>query len=323
MNEELEALAREALDGELDPAGRERLAAALEADPAALAEFVDQLQVQQRLGAALREDGDALPAAVVREIRLLGDAGRFSREVVGRLKRPARGRWWELAAAGLVLGTLAFFLVNRDGGIPAASGGPGGVLFVVGRLPLEADDRAVQERLERLAGPVTVRTGLEVTTSECRGRTLIAVSSTSLAREVIGVLRDVPVPIVVWEPFLYHDLGLIPGNVHKTDWAAARDQTDLVITAPGHPLAAGLSGRVRVSSAPGQFSWGRVGPEAVAVAVLENDPSRAAVFGVERGASRPARRAGLFLFDTTATTLTGQGWSLFDAAVRWCIADAR
>jgi hypothetical protein len=193
------------------------------------------------------------------------------------------------------------------------------VLFVVGKLPLAPGDEQVRRRLDALAGPVTVQTGLKLTRDHCLGRRLIAVSSTSLAQEVAGVLRDVPVPLVAWEPYLYHDLGLIPANVHKTDWATARDQTHLVIAAPGHPLAAGLSGRVHVSSAPAQLSWGRVGPEAITVAAIENDPSRAALFGYERSAARPARRAGLFLFDTTATTLTDPGWSLFDAAVRWCV----
>ncbi len=318
MNDETEALVRDYLEGELDESGLRRLDAALERDPKALAEFVDQLQIHHRLGADRKGD---LPESVVREIRLLGDSHRFSKVVVGRLKGRARGRWWELAAAALVLGALAFFLVPRDGATPASA--PGSVLFVVGKVPLQAGDVEVRRRLERLAGPVTVRTGLEVTTADCRGRTLIAVSSTSLAREITGVLREVPVPLVVWEPFLYHDLGLIPTNVHKVDWAAAKAQTHVVIAASGHPLAAGLSGRVRVSSVPAQFSWGRVGPDAVKVAVLESDPSRAAVFGYERGPSRPARRAGLFLFDTTATTLTDRGWSLFDAAVRWSLADSR
>lgn len=320
MNESTEALVREYLDGELDEAGHRELEAALDRDPRSLGEFVDQLQVHQRL-AASREG--TLPESVVREIRLLGDSRRFSEAVVGRIKGRARGRWWELAAAGLLLGALAFFLVPRDGGTPAGPGNAGGALFVVGRLPLEPGDRAVRDRLEGLAGPVTVRTGLEVTTADCRGRSLIAVSSTSLAREVTGVLRDVPVPLVVWEPFLFHDLGLIPANVHKADWAAEKGQTHLAIAAPGHPLAAGLSGRVQVSSAPSQFSWARVPPGAVQVATLDGDPRRTAIFGYERGAGKPARRAGLFLFDTTATTLTGQGWSLFDAAVRWCLSDAR
>ena len=323
MNDETEALAREQLDGNLDEAGRRRLEEALERDPQALGEYVDQLQTQQRLGVALREDPGGLPASVVREIGLLGDSRRFSEAVVGRLKGKSRGRLWEVAAAALVLGALAFFLVARDGAIPAASPVPGGALLVVGRLPLEPGDAAVRGRLEKLAGPVTVRAALEVTTADARGKSLIAVSSTSHAREVAGVLRDIPVPLVTWEPRLYPDLGLVRGDVHQLDWAAAKGQTHLVIADPAHPLAAGLSGRVQATATPSQYSWGRVRADAVKVAVLENNPDRAVIFGLERGGGMPARRAGLFLFDATATTLTEPGWSLFDAAVRWCIADAR
>jgi hypothetical protein len=310
MNEATEALVHDYLEGALDEAGHRRLEEALEADPAALSEFVDQLQVHHRLGVG-PESG--LPAAVARELRLQADSPRFAGDVVRRLKAPPRSRFWEVAAAAAVLVSLIFFLSRRDEATPLAAGR--GAILVVGRLPLEPGDTAVRERLERLAGPVSVRTALDVTAADARGRALVAVSSTSHARELAGVLRDVPVPLVTWEPRLYPDLGLTTGGVHQVDWATAKGQTHVVVVAPGHPLAAGLTGRVAVSSQPGQFSWGRVRPEAEKVAVLDGNPERVAVFGVHG----PARRAGLFLFDSTATTLTDQGWSLFDAAVRWCL----
>jgi hypothetical protein len=316
MDERLEALIHDQVDGRLDEDGRRRLEELLEGDPEALAAYVDQLQVHQRLQADLAPGGADLPGAVVRELRLEGDGPRFAEGVVRRLKERPRSRLWEAAAAALVLGVLAFVLLGRDRATPA--GAPGGVLLVVGRVPLDPGDVAVRARLERLAGPVTLRAALEVVPADARGRSLVAVSSTAYAPQVAAALRDLPVPVVTWEPRLYADLGLA-GAVHQTDWAVARGQAHVVVAATGHPLAAGLSGRVEVASAPGPISWGRAAPGAVAVAVLDGDPSRAAILATER----PVRRAGFFLFDDAATTLTEAGWTLFDAAVRWCLADRR
>ena len=90
----------------------------------------------------------------------------------------------------------------------------------------------------------------------------------------------------------------------------------------GSPLAAGLTGRVAVTTAASSFTWGRPGAGAVVVARQVGTTGHATVFGYERGAAMvgltaPARRVGLFLSDSTPSRLTSQGWTLFDAAVRW------
>lgn len=338
MREELEALVRDQFEGTLDAAGRERLATELERDPQARAEFADQLQIHHRLDAALRIDRPSLAGPVVREIRLLGDSAPFSQGVVDRLKRDARGtfrrRAWEALAAGLVLAVLGFLLFKEKGGAPAAPRAGGDALFVAGRLPLEPGDAAVKARLEALGFRVTAKTAQDVESTDAAGKAVVAISSTTLARDVLTVsgeltvkFRETAVPVVTWEPRLFYDLGMIAGAVHQKDWAATRGQERIAIANPAHPLAAGLSGSVRAVSSPAQFSWGRARADALTVATLEGDPSRAAIFAYERGAVMPglvapARRAGLFLFDTTSLSLTPEGWALFDAALLWC-ADPR
>ena len=96
----------------------------------------------------------------------------------------------------------------------------------------------------------------------------------------------------------------------------------LSIVRPDHPLAAGLSGTVRVAAAPDRCSWGRARADAVKIAIVEGDDARAAIFAYDRGSAMPggiapARRLSLFLFDHTAGTLTPEGWALFDAGVEW------
>lgn len=330
MDRELEIQAY--IEGTLDEAGRERLEERLKRDPAALAEVVDQLQVHNRLGAVLGE-GRPLAEAVVRELRLLPDSQRFSREVVDRLKRrAARWRIWSVGAACAFFAiVLGFLLVPELGWFAAPAGPP--ALLVVGDRPDGGGDAAVRARLERLGFAVTLRHAKDLTPDDPRGKAVVLVSSTSRATDgfdvsahLVRALRDSEVPLLVWEPILFHRLGMIPRGENKTDWAADRGLWDVVIADPSHPLAAGLEGRVRVAEGPDQLSWGRPRGDAAKVAHLEGNPSQAAIFAYDRGATMPgrtapARRVGFFLFDETAARLTRDGWKLFDAAVRWCQED--
>jgi hypothetical protein len=330
MREELEALVADHLDGTLDAPGRDRLARELEGDAQARAEFGDQLQVHHRLAVAL-EKSDAFTGSVVRELRLLGDSERFSQGVVNQIKRKSRIRAWELAAAALILAVLGILLARGGGDAARPAAGPAQVLLVVGRLPLEAGDARVRERLETLGWRITTKTAADVQSSDARGRALVAISSTALARDVLEApaeltakFRDTAVPVVTWEPRLFYDLGMIAGSVYHKDWGAAKDQTRLAVTNAKHPLAAGFSGPVTVTSGPDHLSWGRARADAIKIATIEGDSERAAIFAYERGARMPglvapARRVGLFLFDATALQLTPQGWALFDAAVRWSV----
>lgn len=333
MREDLEAQVQESLDGTLDAAGRERLARELEGDAQARSEYADQLRIHHRLGVTLERTNEAFTASVLREVRLLGDAERFSREVVHQIKQtvPARRRIWEMAAAGMILALAGVALWKGGTRENAPSNGPH-VLLVVGQVPLAAGDARVKERLESLGCRVTAKSANEVLPSEAAGKRLIAISSTSHAADVVDIpgeltakFRDAPVPVLSWEPRLFHDLGLIEGADHQRDWGAMRDQSRVVITDPAHPLAAGLSGRVTVISAPDRITWGRVRSDALKIAALDGDPDRVAIFAYERGASMPgliapARRVGLFLFDETGGRLTSEGWALFDAAIRWSLS---
>ncbi len=144
MDAELESLIREHLDGTLDGPGRDRLAARLAGDPGALAEFADQLGVHHRLRVLLAEGADPVTRPVLREVRWLADAPRFSREVVARIKalerrgapvsRPALA--WAAAVFAAVLGAV-FFLPGRapEAAVPV-------VVAVTADVVLEREGRA-------------------------------------------------------------------------------------------------------------------------------------------------------------------------------------
>ena len=202
--------------------------------------------------------------AVVREVKLLGDADRFSQGVVRQIKQTtSRRRIWEMAAAALFL-AIAGYALFRPSGVPAPAAEPPQVLFVVGRVPLDAGDQVVKTRLEQKGYRVLTKIESAVTEADARGMTFVAISSTSLVRDVLKVpgelmtkFRSVAVPVLTWEPRLFYDLGMIPGAVHHTDWAATRNVPAVSVVNPAHALAAGLSGRVALTTGPAQLSWGR------------------------------------------------------------------
>jgi len=309
MREELEARTQDSFEGAFDDA----FARDLEVDPAALAEYVEQLQIHHRLGIALREESTAFTDSVLRELRYKGDSERFAKGVVGRIKKRGgwRRRWVELMAASFALAALGFFLLRDAGPGPAAAGGD--LLFVVGQIPLDAGDARVKEHLEK-SYRVSIRHAREAKADEARGRALVLISSTVDERELRGMFRDVSVPVLTWEPRLFYDMGMIPGSVHRQDWGAAQEQIQFMTA--GGPVAA--------TSRPAPYSWGRVRADAVKVGWLDKDPDKAVLFHYEAGADMPglkapARRAGVFLFDWTAMALTDEGWALIDESVRWCI----
>lgn len=319
-DDELARLTQDAIDGADDD----------DVAPEALDQVVDQLQMHVRLGVLLRDTPD-FAAGVVREIRFQSDSPQFAQGVVSRLKGDRfrlLGRFAAVAAAVLVIG-LTGWLFLAPPTAPAA--GARRALLVVGRLPLEAGDQAVRDRLEKLGFAVTPVDSARARARDAAGYSLVAVSSTALAEELVDVpdemrlrFRELGVPLLTWEPRLFHELGMTSKGVHGTDWAATKNRSRLAILEPAHPLAAGLSGTVEVVRAPDRLSWGRLSGAAARVASLDGEPEHTALFGYEAGApmdggSRaPARRVGCFLFDTTATRLSEAGGRLFDAAVRWC-----
>jgi hypothetical protein len=158
------------------------------------------------------------------------------------------------------------------------------------------------------------------TTADATGKTLVVVSSTITSTDVNTKFRTVTVPVVTWESGIFDDLGMT-GTVSGTDFGTQASQTQVNVVASTHPMAAGLSGLVS-ASASSAYTWGVPNANAARVATLSGNSTRYVMFGYDSGAampglSAPARRVGLFLGDTTATSLTANGWALFDASIRW------
>jgi hypothetical protein len=190
------------------------------------------------------------------------------------------------------------------------------ILLIAGS---SAADAAVRDHL-RSAGWVPVE---GANTADTAGMAAVVISSAAPPRNLGRQLRGAIVPVVTWSPRLFVDLGLTGARA-----ATVPGKARIEIADPSHPLAAGRTGSVAVTSRPAPLRWAIPGPGAAVVARLPGQGRKAAIFGYERGARMagavaPARRVGLFLGDATAATLTTDGWALFDAAVLWASGTAR
>ena len=100
----------------------------------------------------------------------------------------------------------------------------------------------------------------------------------------------------------------------------------MVIQDASHPLAAGLSGTVTLSSWNTTMTWGKPSTQAIKVGTFPGYNWAFLTFGYETGSSMyglpaPARRVGLFLNDDTCGQLSADAKKLVGAAIDWAFGD--
>lgn len=311
----------------------------------------------------LRDDETARrqAAALLLQIGTFGELARNPGEqrLPARRQPPARRPvHWPIAlvAGACALAAALALLIGRPGAPPrprhpdrpafARAAAPravtstvppaGEALLVRGdapEAPQEADQLIVG-RLERLGFQVIQASDAEVSRNDLSGRALVVISATSSGQLLrarlpdLG-LREAPVPVVTCESSTFDLLGMTgprldAGAATRRAYGSAPDHDSLEIESPGHPLAAGLRGPLRIASAPVALSWGVPAASAISVASLGDGRARPlkVQFAYEKGATMvglvaPARRVGCFISGDAAGHLTAEGWQLFDAGVRW------
>jgi DNA-binding protein YbaB len=196
-------------------------------------------------------------------------------------------------------------------------------LMTVGSAaPLSSSDAVLKKRLEDRHGlEVLVRLARDMRTNDLGDLRVHLISDSVDSADVGARFLTSPAPTVNCEAPLFDDMKMT-GTKRNSDFGVTANQADLDIAAPGHPLAAGLTGRVRVVSPAQPFGWGKVGSEAIKVATLIGQSNRAGVFGYESGANMvgtraPAPRVGLFAEEPSPAAFAPAGLALLDAAIRW------
>jgi acyl-CoA thioesterase I len=215
----------------------------------------------------------------------------------------------KVARAAAIVATSLAFAANAD------------TLFVTGAVPVSAGDAAVINQLEALGEVVTVVRDSTSTTGHASGMDLVVISDSVAPGKVNNKFTQVAVPVLVFEPYLYDNLGMT-GPDSGVDFGRSGNQDRLRMSGT-HPLTAGLTGVVTVSTAPVSFSWGRPGAAAIVAATLRSNTTRPAIFAyragdlLASGTSAPARRVALYLNAGATDSWNAKGRSLFATAAQW------
>jgi hypothetical protein len=193
---------------------------------------------------------------------------------------------------------------------------------------LRGSEERLKARLERLGFTVTVADAGTLSPERARAATLLVLSPSVSSKQLRSWFAEVPVPMLVLESTGWEQLGLT-GTRWRRDIGPVPPLAEVTIEDPAHPLAAGLSGNVRVLATPLNLRWAAPPATATLIARYAGAPEHAGLmFGYERGAQTaaglaPARRVALAFLGNgrVIRALTEQGWRLFDAAALWCTAD--
>ena len=195
------------------------------------------------------------------------------------------------------------------------------LLVIANPANMPASDGVIKARLENLGFTVTVKDAVSVTAADATNKSLVFISETVVSADLTTRFRDVAVPVISAEPQIFDDM-MMTGPTLNTDYGVAGGQTQVRILDPSHPLAAGCTGTVSISTLASGASWGKPAASAMQVASLAGDSTAKTIFAYESGAmmngmQAPARRVGLVHGNDAFNSLTETGGALFDAAVRW------
>jgi hypothetical protein len=206
---------------------------------------------------------------------------------------------------------------------PDAAIAPTALLVVGTVMPLAMGDDKLKLRLEE--NGLTVRVGPATgPATQASGVALVVISGTGLGADVAAKYAAVAVPVICLEPVVFGRMRLTADADTAQGSAAA---TQIVVTA-AHPIVAGLTGTIAVTTAQSTLGWGLPATTASRIATVGTMANRYAVFAYDKGAMlvgmpatpAPARRVGLFIRAGIADRLTPAGWRIFDGAVDWALA---
>ncbi len=184
-------------------------------------------------------------------------------------------------------------------------------------------DEMTMDHFESLGFSITFMEDKEVSGEDANSYDLVFVGESSNSSNIGDKFINSSIPVVYAEPFALDDVYLSEST--SGSFGSYEDQDSLQIQESNHPLAAGLSGTVKVYDKAGKINYGAPGEEAITIATAADDDSKATIFGYEKGAENvngdpvPARQVATFLFAGQEEYMTEEGWQLLDQSVMWAL----
>lgn len=198
------------------------------------------------------------------------------------------------------------------------------VLFVIGNGgTANTGEEILKSQMENAGMTVQFVDGAVSSTADADGKRLVIIGSSVSSGNVGTKFRDVEAPVMLYENFLYDDMGMT-GNTSGIDYGNIVGQTQISVINGSDPLAAGLSGPVHTYSINSVVTWGVPNGNAVIVASLIDDASRASLFYYPRGSSMfgfdaVGPRIGYFLENDGPDLFTSESEQLFDALLAYAL----
>lgn len=220
------------------------------------------------------------------------------------------------------------------------------ILFIVGddngtAIPGQGTgDLFIRNRLEKVLGYKVIlavdTTSLANLRSVAESADLVIVSESPHSLKLQNKLKSVTTPIISYEAFIQDEMGLTatelpgdPGEPENFNYGVREKDTAIDIIMPGHPLAAGLKGQVKVYREPREVTWGKVGRNAKVIATLNGKKEAATIYLYNKGDElfdgtiAAGMRIGFFLEEENKTGssnfMTEEGLRLFDASVKFAL----
>jgi len=193
-------------------------------------------------------------------------------------------------------------------------------------------DSAIIDKMESLGYEVTTVLDTESDSTWAEGMDFIYVSSTVSSGNVAGKFKNVPVPVIMIEPYAQDEMGMTLDADSTRHFQPI--QRMLMIKSEGHFLAAGLTGEVdafidyQIQS--GQGYPNENGTIIAEYVPLPEDSSISpiiygAIYAYEKGAlmadttEAAERRYFAGWNDAGVANLSEDGWKLWQAAIDWCL----
>jgi hypothetical protein len=215
---------------------------------------------------------------------------------------------------------FVFLLLNTD--LKAQFNGKT-VLLVAATDSGNIAEKAIVLRLEDMGFNVTIKNQAIVNDTDAQHSDLVYISATVTSTTVstnLPGLDTLAVPVMNCEPFLHDFLGFQAAN------GGQFNTNTIKIIKDDHPLAAKLSvGIDTISRVQKAVSYGTPQGNPIIIAVNPADSTQAVLFAYEKEdtmytGTAPERRVGTFFFENVAdTSMTIDGWRLFDASVYWAM----